>query len=323
MAIISTYCKKGGVGKTTFIGYLGHYLASNGKKVLIISADDQNSIFKIFGTDDKIFECDDNYLEFYIAGKAELGDLLIEVRENLYLIKTLNTDKLSMKLTYERAQEKVLKGMLKDYSEFFDYILIDFPPSSSRLTEVLLEISDGICIVVGLDTLGLGGFWNTIQYFIDNSLEVDSIKYIVPNGFCKNKRAPQVSYNILKEQVKEFTPNAVLLTPIQDRSIIKNIQALGISAFDDINNEVQTYYINKAKELFPELANKTDDEMKKLIDNDKYFNKLIEGEEELMVTQALLNRELKKFTKWDMDNKNILKQELIDEYSSMGFNLEK
>ena len=47
----------------------------------------RNSIFKIFGADDKIFESDDNYLEFYIAGKAELGDLLIEVRDNLYLIK--------------------------------------------------------------------------------------------------------------------------------------------------------------------------------------------------------------------------------------------
>ena len=90
MAIISTFCKKGGVGKTTFIGYLGHYYATLGKKVLIVSADDQNSIFKIFGAEDKIFEENDNYFEFLIAGHAELGDVLIEVRENLYLIKTLN-----------------------------------------------------------------------------------------------------------------------------------------------------------------------------------------------------------------------------------------
>lgn len=234
MAIISVFCKKGGVGKTTFIGYLGHYYANQGKKVLIISADDQNSIFKIFGEDDKIFESDDNYLEFYIAGRAELGDLLIPVRENLYLIKTLNTDKLSMKLTYERAQEKVIKGMFKEYATFFDYILIDFPPSSSRLTEILLEISDDVCIVVGLDTLGLGRFWNTIQYFIDNELDIESIKYIIPNGYSKNRRAPKVSLEKLQEQVSEFTPNAKLLEPIADRSIVKNLQAEGISAFDEV-----------------------------------------------------------------------------------------
>ena len=26
MPIISTYCKKGGVGKTTYLGYLAHYV---------------------------------------------------------------------------------------------------------------------------------------------------------------------------------------------------------------------------------------------------------------------------------------------------------
>ena len=60
--IIAIANQKGGVGKTTFIGYLAHYYADQGKKVLILSADDQNSIFKIFGADDKIihaavFQC--------------------------------------------------------------------------------------------------------------------------------------------------------------------------------------------------------------------------------------------------------------------------
>ena len=38
MPIISTFCKKGGVGKTTFLGYLAHFYANQGKTVLIISA---------------------------------------------------------------------------------------------------------------------------------------------------------------------------------------------------------------------------------------------------------------------------------------------
>jgi len=249
MSIVSTFCKKGGVGKTTFIGYLAHYYAKQGKKVLVLSADDQNSIFKIFGKEDKIFEQDDNYLEFYIAKRAELGDLLIEVRENLYLIKTLNTDKLSMKLTLERGQEKILRNMFEEYSSFFDYIFIDFPPSSSRLTEVLLDLSDSICLVVGLDTLGLSGFWNTIQYFIDNELSLESIKYIVPNGFSKIKRAPKKSLETLKEQVKEFTPNAKLTDAISDKSIIKNIQAEGISPFDEIELPP---YDKKNKDLLEE-----------------------------------------------------------------------
>jgi chromosome partitioning protein len=237
MAVISTFCKKGGVGKTTFIGYLGHYHATQGKKVLIISVDDQNSVFKIFGEEDKIFENNDNYLEFLIAGHAELGDILIEVRENLYLIKTLNTDKLSLKLTLERSQEKVIKKIISEYNNYFDYILIDFPPSSSRLTEVLLDMSDSILIVVGLDSLGLGGFFNTIQYFIDNDINIEGIKYVVPNGYSKNRRAPKVSLEKLMDQSKEFTPNAIVLPALQDKSIIKNLQSEGISPFDVVKLE--------------------------------------------------------------------------------------
>ena len=141
MPVVSTFCKKGGVGKTTFIGYLAQHYSTQGKKVLVLSVDDQNSIFKIFGAEEKIFDMNDNYFEFLLAGHAEMGDVLIEVRENLFLIKTLNTDKLSMKLTLERTQEKVIKKILAEYATFFDYILIDFPPSSSRLTEVLLPSS--------------------------------------------------------------------------------------------------------------------------------------------------------------------------------------
>lgn len=251
MAIVSTFCKKGGVGKTTFIGYLAHYYASEGKKVLVLSVDDQNSIFKIYGAEDKIFDINDNYFEFLMAGHAEMGDILIEVRENLYLIKTLNTDKLSMKLTLERNQEKIIKRIMDEYQTFFDYIFIDFPPSSSRLTEVLLDMSDTILIVVGLDSLGLGGFFNTIQFFIDNEISLDNIKYIVPNGYSKNRRAPKVSLEKLLEQSKDFTPHAHVLPALQERSIIKNIQAEGISVFDDV--KMATYDQNGKDVLKEEL----------------------------------------------------------------------
>ena len=236
MAIISTFCKKGGVGKSTFIGFLAHYYATQGKKVLIISTDDQNSIFKIFGIED---DGSDNYLEFLLAGKADLGDVLIEARENLYLIKSLNTDSMSLKLTLERSQEKVIRKMLEEYSSFFDYIFIDFPPSSNRLTEVLLDTSDCILVVVGLDSLGLDGFFNTIQYFVDKDINLDNIKYILPNGYQYNRRAPKLSLEKLTIQAKDFTPNAKILPALTEKSIIKNLQAEGISPFDD--RELERY----------------------------------------------------------------------------------
>ena len=236
MAIISTFCKKGGVGKSTFIGFLAHFYATQGKKVLIISTDDQNSIFKIFGIED---DGSDNYLEFLLAGKKDLGDILIDARENLYLIKSLNTDNMSLKLTLERSQEKLIRKMLEEYSSFFDYIFIDFPPSSNRLTEVLLDMSDCILVVVGLDSLGLDGLFNTIQYFVDKDIDLNNIKYILPNGYQYNRRAPKLSLEKLTIQAKDFTPNAKILPALTEKSIIKNLQAEGISPFDD--RELERY----------------------------------------------------------------------------------
>ena len=93
----------------------------------------------------------------------------------MYIIKTLNTDRLSFTLTVKRQEERRIIDTIKDFSNYFDYIFIDFPPSSSRLSEILLDISDKILLIIGLDTLGLDGYLNTIQYFIDTDINLDKI----------------------------------------------------------------------------------------------------------------------------------------------------
>ena len=116
MAIVSTFCKKGGVGKTTLIGYLAHYHAMQGKTVLVISVDDQNSIFKLFGKDGFIDERQDNYFEHYLAGETKREEIVCEARDGMYLIKTLNTDTLSLNLTLQRAQEKAQQTFCNRHS---------------------------------------------------------------------------------------------------------------------------------------------------------------------------------------------------------------
>lgn len=233
MPIISAFCKKGGVGKTTFLGYLAHYHATQGKTVLIISADDQNSIFKIFGVDNFVTDHDDDFFENLFVGEKQPQDITFEARINMYLMKTLNTDRLSLNLTLKRSEEKHLRQIIEGFNQFFDYIFIDFPPSSSRLSEILLDISQSILIVVGLDTLGLQGFSNTIQYFVDADLDLDKIKYVVPVGYIKGRRAPMKCLKDLKEQAKTLVPKAEITTPIKEKAEIKNIQSEGISVFDN------------------------------------------------------------------------------------------
>lgn len=233
MPIISAFCKKGGVGKTTFLGYLAQYYAQQGKTVLVLSADDQNSIFRIFGAENFVTNKTDDFFEYLLAGEKKKEDIVFEVRPNLYLIKTLNTDTLSLNLTLKRTEEKKLRLIIQDFRQYFDYIFFDFPPSSSRLSEILLDISDSILLVVGLDTLGLQGYSNTIQYFVDTDIDLAKIRYIIPIGYHPIKNAPKKCLSELEIQAKQLTPNAKISLPIKDKSEIKNLQSEGVSVLDE------------------------------------------------------------------------------------------
>ena len=150
----------------------------------------------------------------------------------MYLMKTLNTDRLSLNLTLKRSEEKKLRALIADFTNYFDYIFIDFPPSSSRLSEILLDLSDSILLVVGLDILGLEGFSNSIQYFVDTDIDLAKIKYIIPMGYNKVRIAPNNCLKQLKLQAEKLTPHAKLTTPIKDKAIVQNLQSEGISVFD-------------------------------------------------------------------------------------------
>jgi chromosome partitioning protein len=247
--IITYYSKKGGVGKTTVLGEHASYLSSLGKKVLLISMDDQNSIFELFGQSKAVFGKDDNYLEFALAGTASLKDVLIKIRDNIHAIKTLNIDMISKKLTLERPFEKQFIQLIKDLNEKFDYIFIDLPPSSNRANEVVFELCDQIILIVELNKLGVNGLLNTIQYFTDVDVSFSKVKYVLPNGYSKTKHAPAIALTELERMVKQSLTKAVILSSFPEKAIIQTLQEKGVSVFDQDIKSLSSYERSQKKEL--------------------------------------------------------------------------
>lgn len=231
--LISFFCKKGGVGKTTATGEFAGYLTSLGKKVLIISIDDQNSVFEMFGRSSAVFEDDSNYLEHYVAGACEIERVLLPMRDNLYAVKTLNTDMLSKKLTLERTFERQFTAAIDRLQGEFDFTFFDLPPSSNRTTEILLEKTDLLMLIVELNKLGINGFYNTLQYFVDNDIDLQKIRYVLPNGYSKTKSAPGVALGELKALISENVPHTTLLPLMPEKSLFQSLQQKGVTLFDD------------------------------------------------------------------------------------------
>ena len=71
-----------------------------------------------------------------------------------------------------------------------------------------------------------------IQYFVDTDIKLDKIKYIIPTGYHPVKLAPNKALKELKNQASQYTPGAIITDPVKDKSIVKNLQADGISVFD-------------------------------------------------------------------------------------------
>lgn len=257
--IITYFCKKGGVGKTTVLAEHADYMAYQGKKVLIISMDDQNSVFDVFGKFSEVFDRGDNYLEHVLAGVCTKEEATITLRENIFAVKTLNTDMLSKKLTLERQFEKVFVGFIKDLEKEYDVVFIDLPPSNSRSSEVIFDICSRIILIVGLDKLGVGGFFNTLQYFTDSGIDLAGIKYVLPNGFIKNKSVPSVAMDELLRISKENLPKAKVLAPIPEKAAIQALQQRGVLVFDKDVSSLSPYHRaqkNMLKEVFAELYDK-------------------------------------------------------------------
>lgn len=255
--MITTYfCKKGGVGKTTVLGEHADYLASIGKKVLIISIDDQNSVFEMYGKFNEVYSSDANFLENALCEMISADEAAIKLRDNIYGMKTLNTDMLSKKLTLERAFERYFVNFIKSLDEKYDAVFIDLPPANCRTSEVIFDICKQIILIVELTKLGVNGLYNTIQYFVDCGIELNKIKYILPNGFSKNKSVPSVAMEEIVDIAKEHIPTVTILSPLPEKSSIQILQQKGVVVFDQKTPALSSYHKAQKKmlvEIFTEL----------------------------------------------------------------------
>jgi chromosome partitioning protein len=253
--IYTYYSKKGGVGKTTIIGEHASYLSTLGKRVALVSIDDQNSTFEMFGQSELVFGNDSNYIEFFLAGEKVLNDVALELRPNLFGFKTLNTDMISKKLTLERTFEKQFIQFFELLRKAYDIVFVDLPPSSNRANEVVFEIVDQLIVIVELNKLGVNGLFNTIQYFTDVELNMNKVKYVLPNGFSKIKSAPKIALDDLYLIVKENLKKAKVLDSFPEKSIILTLQQKGLSVFDTVSRELSPYHKKLKKEAIPIFQN--------------------------------------------------------------------
>lgn len=160
--IISISNQKGGVGKTTTTVNLAASLGASGKKVLIIDSDPQGNTTSGLGFNKKELQ-KSAYDVLEKDTSAEEATIITEFK-NLDLIPShINLASTDAGISLFSGKESKLKNKIYHLKNFYDYIIIDCPPSLGIITINAFCASDSILIPIQCEYYALEGLSQLIN----------------------------------------------------------------------------------------------------------------------------------------------------------------
>lgn len=154
--VISFSNKKGGVGKTTTAMNMAAYCADFGKKVLLIDLDSQGNATTGLGFSKSALK--KSVYNVLIEDEKIVNNILpTQVKYLDILPANVDLTGAEVDLVYKRNREHILKTVLEQVKNNYDYIFIDCPPSLGLLTINAWVASDSIIIPLQAEYYALEG----------------------------------------------------------------------------------------------------------------------------------------------------------------------
>ena len=178
--IISVSNQKGGVGKTTTSLSLAASLGVLEKKVLLIDADPQGNATSGIGIKKNDFQISSYDV---ILNKCKIENSILQTKSPNLDIIPANIDLVAVEIELVdlTRREYMLNEMTDKIKAFYDFIIIDCPPSLGLITINALTASDSVIIPIQCEYYaleGLGKLLNTIkgiQKVHNENLEIEGI----------------------------------------------------------------------------------------------------------------------------------------------------
>ena len=261
--IISFTNQKGGVGKTTTCVNLSAYLAVLGQRVLMIDLDPQGNATSGVGIEKHKGLRTINEL---ISGENTFNECVKETQiVGLDIIpSTVDLATAEVSLVSMPQREKVLKKILDEVANDYDFIMIDCSPSLGLLTINALTASNSVIIPMQCEFYALDGLtqlMNTIRlvkFHLNPDLDVEGVVRTMKDN--RSNLINQVSQEIIK-----FFKNKVF-----DTYIPRNIRlaeapshGLPIVLYDPSSKGAEAYlslaeeFLNRNKIKYPVFTKNT------------------------------------------------------------------
>lgn len=222
--VIAFSNQKGGVGKTTSAVNIGAYLASQGKRVLLIDLDPQANMTKGLGVDQT---------EFSIYGVL-LGEQRLKafpIRENLVLIPgSYGMSSFEKVKGDELDKEFLLREIIEPLKSSFDFILLDCPPALGLITINALAAADQVYIPLEAQIFGVDGLNKVLEIVekvrkrINPDLEIGGV-------FFTRYNDRKILTRDTADDVRELLKHKVLKTTIRENVALQEAPSIGKDIF--------------------------------------------------------------------------------------------
>ncbi len=168
--VIAFANNKGGSGKTTTCSNVGCAMALEGKKVLMIDGDMQLNLTISFFDEEQAYEYAKGEKNIYraVVGERDLTDYIVKTSvEGLDMVPSTSLmSAIEFDLFAKWQRETVLKKCLDKVRAkgYYDYILIDAPPTLGGWVMNIMVASDYVVVPVEASPWGLFGLANMFEF---------------------------------------------------------------------------------------------------------------------------------------------------------------